>query len=229
MKARGKAPSTDSNRLKRKHFALEEWADFARGLAEGKQKASMHQHLVEGCSECQKAFELWRSVSQAANRESTYAPPEYALRAAKGQFGMLHVFPEVSGARKAVRVIFDSFKQPALQGVRSAGKKPRQIVYQVGNHYLDIRMESQPGSKRLGLIGQLRDSTDPARKMGETQVLLLRGQDRIGRTTTNAFGEFRLEFDRRDNLWLAIGVPGEAGIVVSLARVIEPGLVEARL
>lgn len=224
MKAPGKRPSAKSNNLKVKHFGMDEWADFARGLVQDDRKGLMHQHLREGCTDCQKTFELWRNVSQAAARESFYAPPSFAVRAARGQFGMLRALPEMTGFQRAVRVIFDSFRQPALQGVRSSGKRPRQIVYQVGDYYLDVRTEADPSSKKLSLIGQLRDSTDPARKMSESQVVLLRGQDRVGRTTTNHFGEFRLEFDRRDNLWLAVGIQGEAGIVVPLARVTEQEL-----
>lgn len=101
------------------------------------------------------------------------------------------------------------------------GSAPRQLIYQVGDYFLDFKMEREPGSKKLNLIGQIRDSQDPAKKMADSPVILLRGQDRLGQTTTNDYGEFRLEFDRRDNLWLAIGIHGEAGIVVPLERVVR--------
>jgi hypothetical protein len=218
----------NSKRLKTRHFDLEDWADFARGVASRERGEAMRQHLQEGCRPCHETLELWRSVSQAAFREATYLPPEGAVRIARAQFGLAQSAPEFASALRTTQVIFDSFRQPALAGVRSAGKKPRQIVYQVGEYYVDLRMEREGGPGKVICIGQLRDSNDPDKRMDETPVLLLRGQDRIGRTTTNPFGEFRLQFDRQENLWLAIGIQGEAGIVVPLGRALEEEPVEAR-
>lgn len=181
----------------------------------------MRQHLAKGCRKCQKINELWRGVAKSAAQEHLYVPPDYALRSVRGQFGLSRALPWCAGLIETARVVFDSFKRPIPAGVRSAGSAPRQLIYQVGEYFLDVKMERDPGSKKLNLIGQIRDSQDPAKKMADSPVILLRGQDRLGQTTTNDFGEFRLEFDRRDNLWLAIGIHGEAGIVVPLERVVR--------
>jgi hypothetical protein len=215
--------------LKEKHFSDEEWGEFARGKVPKNLRDTMRRHLLDGCRNCQKKSELWHVVAMTAGREASYAPPDHTVRSARGQFGLNRALPWTTGFIKTVRMVFDSFKSPSPLGVRASGAKARQLVYQVGEYLIDVRLEPEHGSRKLNLIGQLRDSLDPGKKMGDSNVILLRGQDRVGQTTTNRFGEFRLEFERKDNLWLAIGIHGEAGIVVPLERVIEPELTEARL
>lgn len=215
------------NRLKKEHFSDEKWGEFARGHVQADLKKAMRQHLLDGCGKCQQLNELWQHVAKTAAHEISYTPPDHAFRSARGQFGLNRVLPWTAGLVQTVRLVFDSFKSPTLAGIRSSGTKARQLVYQVGQYFLDVRLEPELGSKKLNLTGQIRDSLDPVKKMGESPVILLRGQERLCNTTTNLFGEFRLEFDRKDNLWLAIGIQGEAGIVVPLERVVRPEFAEA--
>lgn len=227
MTEQGQKQSKSLNRLKKKHFSDEEWGEFARGQVQADLKKAMRQHLMDGCGKCQQLNELWKHVVQAAAHELSYTPPDHAFRSARGQFGLNHALPWKARLIQTVRLVFDSFKSPSLVGVRSSGTKARQLVYQVGQYFLDVRLEPELGSKKLNLTGQIRDSFDPVKKMGESPVILLRGQERLGKTTTNLFGEFRLELDRKDNLWLAIGIQGEAGIVVPLERVVGTDPVES--
>ncbi|HEV2489211.1 MAG TPA: hypothetical protein VGT03_05350 [Candidatus Acidoferrales bacterium] len=187
----------------------------------------MHQHLIEGCRKCLQLNELWHGVAKAAARKLASTPPDHIIRSVRGQFGLNRAIPWTTGLIRTARMVFDSFKSPSPLGVRSLAVKARQLVYQVGEYYLDVRLEPESASQKLILIGQIRDSHDPVKKMGETPVILLRGQERLGQATTNPFGEFRLELDRKDNLWLAIGIQGEAGIVVPLERVMGRELMEA--
>lgn len=182
----------------------------------------MRQHLADGCRKCQQISTLWAEVARAGAREPNYNPPGHVLRAAKGQFGINRVLPWTAGIVRAARMVFDSLAGPLPAGVRAAATGPRQLIYQVGEYFLDVKLDHETGSRRLNLIGQIRDSQDPAKRMADSPVILLRGQDRLAQTTTNVFGEFRLEFDRKDNLWLAIGIQGEAGIVVPLERALRP-------
>lgn len=213
--------SEDRIRLKNRHFSNEGWSDFVRGRLSSSLKDLMLQHLAGGCGKCQKLNELWSGVAKSASREIQYAPPDHILRSVRGHFGLNRALSWPAGLAKTARLVFDSFKRLSPVGVRSAGSAPRQLIYQVGEYFLDVKMERDPGSKKLNLIGQIRDSQDPTKKMADSPVILLRGQDRLGQTTTNDYGEFRLEFDRKDNLWLAIGIHGEAGIVVPLERAVR--------
>lgn len=216
--------------LKNRHFSNENWSDFVQGQLNSNLREVMRQHIADGCGKCQKIKALWSDVAKAAVREPLYVPPDHVLRSVRGQFGLNRALPWATELVRTARLVFDSLKRASPVGVRSVSAGPRQLIYQVGEYFLDVRMERDPSSRKLSLIGQIRDSQDPSKKMADSPVILLRGQDRLGQTTTNVFGEFRLEFDRRDNLWLAIGIQGEAGIVVPLERVVRPEFTEvARL
>lgn len=45
-----------------KHYSLEKWADFVRGVIDERERAAMHSHLEEGCTMCQEALVLWKRV-----------------------------------------------------------------------------------------------------------------------------------------------------------------------
>lgn len=222
-----RTPNDTRIRLKDKHFSNENWSDFARGRLDSNLRGIMRQHLVDGCAKCLKTSELWSNVVKTAAQEPLYIPPDHALRSARGQCGLNRALPWTRDLVRMAHLIFDSLKAPSAIGVRSTSSGPRQLIYQVGEYYLDVKMERDPNSRRLSLIGQIRDSHDPAKEMAGSPVILLRGQDRLGQTTTNGFGEFHLEFDRKDNLWLAIGIQGEAGIVIPLERAVRPEFAES--
>lgn len=215
------------NQLKVQHFSNENWSDFARGRLDSNLREAMRQHLAEGCGKCQKINALWESVAKTAAREKLYVPPDHVLRFVRGQFGLVKPLPWTTGLVRTALLVFDNLERATGVGVRSLASGPRQLIYQVGEYFLDVKMERDPNSRKLSLIGQIRDSHDPAKKMADSPVILLRGQDRLGQTTTNGFGEFQLEFDRKDNLWLAIGIQGEAGIVVPLERAVRPEFAES--
>lgn len=206
--------------LKNKHFSDEKWSEFVRGQVQADLREAMRQHLSDGCGMCQRLNELWKGVVRAAACELSYTPPDHVIRSVRGQFGLNRALPWTKGLLKSAHIVFDSLMSPSPLGVRSLAVKARQLVYQIGKYYIEVRLEPESGSQKLSLIGQIRDSLDPVKKMAEAPVILLRGQDRLGQTTTNRFGEFRLELDRKDDLWLAIGIQGEARIVVPLERVL---------
>jgi predicted Fe-S protein YdhL (DUF1289 family) len=207
--------------LKEGHFSSEQWSDFVRGLGEPSDRKEIDKHLSSGCLNCKKENELWTSVYSSAQRQIHEALPERALQTAKANFRTSAAKPEIPGFFDAARVVFDSFRQPALAGVRSGVRTSRQLVYQHGDYYLDLRLEANPASERALLIGQVKDSSQPGKHLSESPVILLRGTDRVEITSTNAHGEFRLEFDDTGNLWLAVGIPGQAGIIMPLDRMLD--------
>jgi hypothetical protein len=45
-----------------KHYSLDRWVDFARGVIGDRERAAMQSHLDEGCPICQEAVALWKRV-----------------------------------------------------------------------------------------------------------------------------------------------------------------------
>jgi CheY-like chemotaxis protein len=94
---------------------------------------------------------------------------------------------------KPARMIFDSFKSPSPGGVRSFRTSVRQFVYQHESTTIDILMETEQGSGRLLLTGQILSARPD--NTADLPVLLISGTRTLARTITDRFGEFTLEFE----------------------------------
>ena len=190
-----------------KHFSIEEWADFARGVAARDQQTDMQEHLETGCKQCVNAVSLWKRVHQAARRDAGYEPPDATLRTVKGLY-TIHGKPAM-GAKKAAfaELLFDSFRAPLQAGVRSSTKDVRQLLYGSGDNRIDLRLEPQADSDKISLVGQLLNSADPARATGAVPVTLLKGRKVVAESATNRFGEFHFEVELEENLQLRVSPP----------------------
>ena len=82
------------------HFADEEWTDFTRNLGGPEIRARVQRHLDEGCADCARAWRVWIAVARVAGRETSFEPPETAVRRAKGRFAA-HKRPAARRRRSA--------------------------------------------------------------------------------------------------------------------------------
>jgi hypothetical protein len=202
------------------HYSLEEWADFARGVAGNAKKATMQTHLETGCKQCTKAAALWQRVNVTALRESTYAPPDVAVRSVKG-LGAIH---GIGQGRKAssrlANLLFDSLRAPTMAGVRSSSSTTpaRQLLYGAGNYRIDVRMEPQSDSEKVAIIGQVLNAVDPSKQSPSMPVILFKGKKILSVSNTNSFGEFNLECDLHTDLKLHFKIPSEQEVWIPLVN-----------
>lgn len=195
-----------------KHFLLEDWADFARKVADKGKKQLMQEHLDSGCKQCGEVLKTWTRIHQAAQRDRSYEPPEAATRMAKAILS-LHgkkVKPSIA------RLLFDSFQNPRIAGVRSASTTARQLLYGVGTYRIDLRMEPQMDSDKISLVGQVLNSADPIKAGAQVTVALLRGNKIVGESQTNALGEFQLECSLEGQLQLVLSLPRSRDVKIPL-------------
>ena len=95
---------------------------------------------------------------------------------------------------QVARLVFDSFHSPPPKDVRGARTSTRQLAYRHRGVTIDLFIEPKEDSGRVLLAGQiLGPSMSPGENDGVT-VLLLDGTRIQSQTSTNQFGEFRLEF-----------------------------------
>src|SRR5262249_787569 len=137
------------------HFSTEQWADLANGQVAGERRQAMQRHLSTGCKDCAALLSLWTHVGEAAKRESSYQPPDSAVRHVRGAFALLAEPRRSKTLLEIPRLVFDSLWQPAMAGVRSATSSPRQVLYRAGEFSVEMRLEPQPGSDRIYIAGQL--------------------------------------------------------------------------
>ena len=196
------------------HFAIEDWADFARGLASADRKGAMQMHLDNGCGKCAGVVSLWQEILDLAAGESSYQPPESAVRTIKVSYvleGLRKTFPR--GAQIA-KLVFDSFRQPLPEGIRNLGPRARQLLYRAGKFAIDLRLDSGPD--RASLVGQVLDSTRPDQGVADVPVTLFKSRTRVLKTVTNRLGEFHFEFEDPNGLRVWIGVDQERPVFINL-------------
>ena len=194
-----------------KHFSMQEWVDFVRGVVSEEQRLALQKHLDAGCSDCRKLLETWKHVAECASRERFYQPPEANVRIAKAQFAVSHTNQTRSREFCYAELVFDSFAQPATPGIRSSLSLARQLVFRKGRYSVDMRLEFQPG--RLAIVGQVLDFGQANSALGDIPVRLLAYKQQ---TTTSHFGEFQFDVERMENLELLFVMSEERDLMISI-------------
>jgi len=143
------------------HFTTEKWIDFVNQAVDTNEKQSMERHLEQGCKRCMKTVSLWRRVRQSAAFESNYQPPEGAVRIAKAAFAGAGLAGQKKETVSRIKVLFDSFLQPAFEGARSAGSGTRQMLYRADPFQIDVQVEAKHGGTRIVVTGQLLNLSTP--------------------------------------------------------------------
>lgn len=190
------------------HFREEDWLDFAREVGDREHRARVAQHLEAGCSECEETFRLWAAVLSVADQATQGGPPEFVLGRMKERFSFRR--PKKLGERIAAQaaLVFDSFRQPMLAGMRASASAPaRQLLYKAGRYTIKLQVEAAAGEEQMSIVGQILDDLDPSGAMRDIAVLAVRGSKTLDRTVTNPLGEFHLEPHARGKLQLAVDVP----------------------
>jgi len=190
------------------HFKLEQWADFARKITPPDATAKMQRHLDTGCRDCARSLAAMKKVSELAGREATYEPESGIVRIAKALFaGQSQA--SANRVREILPLVFDSFAQPAMAGVRTAIATSRQLLYRKGGCCIDIRIEHVPGSKEAILVGQVLDSGQQGRDAASILVELMSGDKVIASTATTSYGEFQFLLPAERQLELCFGISSQ--------------------
>jgi hypothetical protein len=198
------------------HFSVEKWIDFVNQAVTTNEKLQMDKHLNIGCESCQKTVSLWQRVRSSAAAEGNYQPPESAVRIAKAAFAGAGLRQPQKGADSRVKLLFDSFLQPMLAGVRSAGAGTRQMLYRADPYQIDVQLEMKPGGNRIVVTGQLLNLSNPRMIATGTRILVSNMHGDVVHTAANQFGEFSSEVKNSGDLQLTFATPSGEPIVISL-------------
>jgi hypothetical protein len=198
------------------HFTTEEWIDFANDLVAIRKRKEMDRHLEEGCSRCKKALALWQKVRQTAKSAAESQPPEQAVRIAKAGFMGARLEQKPSRVAGLIEVLFDSFRQPLVQGARSVGSGMRQMLYRAEPYQVDLQIEAKPGANKLVVTGQLLDLRNPDAPGRDVPVIISNLRGHVVQTVTNEFGEFREEIQSSSDLELKLPGENEKSVIISL-------------
>ncbi|HTB92009.1 MAG TPA: hypothetical protein VK728_04210 [Candidatus Sulfotelmatobacter sp.] len=198
------------------HFNVEKWIDFVNQAVTTNEKVRMDKHLELGCLSCQATVSLWQRVRASAALEGNYQPPESAVRIAKAAFSGMALAQQKKGLAGSVKLLFDSFLQPMLEGVRSAGTGTRQMLYRADPYQIDVQLELKPSGNRIVVTGQLLNLSNPKIIAAGTRILVSNMQGDVLHVVANQFGEFSGEVKNSGDLQLTFATPSGEPIVISL-------------
>jgi hypothetical protein len=194
------------------HFTLEEWADFVRGQVGPESRKRMQDHLDQGCRMCAQVVDLWRSVMDVGRREKKFQPLGSDIQWAKTLFA---IFPPAKAAGlKLLIARLACSSELALEGVRGYGPSLGHFIFQKEDLMLDLQFRA--AGSVVAMVGQVLDSADQGARYGYTTVKVMTEEGVVAQTTTNEFGEFRLEYSLQPNLLLVIELEGTTRLVTPL-------------
>lgn len=163
---------------------------------------------------------MWQHLHQVAQRTSNDQTSEGSLRIVKSAFATQWPRKQPGPRAAVVELLFDSFRTPALVGVRSAASRSRQLLYGTANYRIDVRIEPQIDSEKVVLIGQILNSAEPKERLADVPITLWKGRKMLAVSTTNHQGEFQIECEMDSSFRLMITLPGQREVSLPL---IEPG------
>lgn len=204
------------------HFSKAEWIDFVNQVTSSSRQTEMQKHLDSGCKRCTETVALWQKVRNTAAAEASYQPVAETVRLAKAAFATAGFAAKPKKTGHLIEVLFDSFLQPALSGVRSAaGTGIRQMLYRADPYQVDLQIETQPQGQRLVITGQLLDVSRPNVVGSEIRMTISNRRGATIHAMTNQFGEFRAEIENSGDLELSFPRPDGKPIVISLRNPLD--------
>jgi hypothetical protein len=198
------------------HFSADEWVDFTRGLLPPAKTIAMQAALDEGCGECSSSLQLWRAILEAFSHEGEYQPSDTIVGAVKDAYIPEKRWKWMISAAQFAHVLFDSWREPALAGVRSSAKASRQITVETDPFVVDLQLETDSARQRVSLTGQVFNSSNSQTAINGADVVLLSAGNLVRKTKANELGEFYLDYGREKSLRLFINIRGERAIGIFL-------------
>lgn len=179
------------------------------------------QASAQVCEECESSSNFWGHVYELLSREGDYQPSTEALRNVKSAFTAQEPVPWWDRVTDFASVLFDSFLQPALAGVRSSSRISRQITVESGTFVVDLQVESAAVQHQFLLTGQILTGNNSVGKIMGAEIVLLSPDKVVQKTRANDLGEFCLDFSYVENLRLFIDIKGERGVGIILPKLDE--------
>ena len=189
-----------------RHVTVENLIDYIEGHGSDVEKSTLEGH-VANCSECGELKQEFHAIIFRLREDASFEPPAELL-----QWG-INLFQPVaqpkgvaSGLRKFIAsLVFDTYDQPMMAGVRRVGAPPRQLLFRAGDVDVDVKIESMEANNRITLVGQVLSNN--AKFFDNTPVKLESHGIVRYRTRTNVVGEFSFDEVPKDTYHLSVDLP----------------------
>ncbi len=208
-----------------RHYDAAQWVDFVRGLTKQTDREAMQAHLETGCEKCRQIAQLFAQVQKRAGADAKYQVPDYAVRSARALYTLQQPEEVSLLPRTIAKLVYDSFREPLLAGVRSRQvSMVHQLMYTAGAYCVDLRLEQERGAPHISMVGQIVNREHSATGVANVRVFLFSRSSVLAQDTSNDFGEFAMEYRPTNSLRLYAPVPDQDhAIEVRLGRLVASG------
>jgi hypothetical protein len=190
-----------------RHVNAENLMEYIEGQASAESKTTVESHVSE-CSDCLELKQELEQFMLQLQADASFEPPAELVQWGVSLFQpMLQPQETVGGkVRKFVAsLVFDTFDEPMLAGVRRVGAPPRQLLFRAGDVDVDVKIESMEANDRISLVGQVLSNTE---KFFDNTPVKLESHGTVRyKTMTNFVGEFAFDEVPKDTYHLSVDLP----------------------
>jgi hypothetical protein len=187
-------------------FSFKNWVDYVRGLGSAESRLAMERTLQEGDPESRRMLELACAVQEGSAWLAQPEAPDSVVSRARSLFRPMSVESLFSLPSLTASLLFDSFLAPQPAGLRSHGALHRETVHQAGGFDVNLRMEAEPGTDVVAVVGQILPGAGPMLSVAHRPVFVFHRDTLVARTLSGENGEFQLEFAGRSPLRLVLAL-----------------------
>ena len=188
-----------------RHVTVENLITYTEGAASAVEKSTLEGH-VASCSDCAELKQEFQNMVFKLQEDSSFEPPADLIQWGVSLFQPV-MQPETTGKLRKIiaSLVFDTYDQPMLAGVRRVGAPPRQLLFRAGAVDVDVKIESMEANDRITLVGQVLSG---AEKFFDNTPVKLESHGMVRyRTRTNVVGEFSFDEVPKDTYHLSVDLP----------------------
>jgi hypothetical protein len=188
------------------HVTVENLITYMDGQGSDVEKSTLESHLAE-CRDCEELKQEFQTLMTRLHDDRSLEPPAELVNWGVNVFQPIaRVKPAEGGLRRFIAaLVYDTYEQPLLGGVRRVGAPPRQLLFRAGDVDVDVKIESMEANDRITLVGQVLSSA--AKFFDNTPVKLESHGIVRYRTRTNLVGEFSFDEVPKDTYHLSVDLP----------------------
>lgn len=188
------------------HITIENLIDYVDGKGSDVEKSTLESHVM-ACGDCSGLKQEFQSLIHRLKEDASFEPPAELVQWGINLFQpVMQPQGAVNSLRKYIAsLVFDTYDQPMLAGVRRVGAPPRQLLFRAGDVDVDVKIESMEANDRITLVGQVLSNTD---KFFDNTPVKLESHGIVRyRTRTNVVGEFSFDEVPKDTYHLSVDLP----------------------
>ena len=188
-----------------RHLTVENLLNYMEGRDSDVEKSTLEGHLTS-CTECSELKQEFQTLMTKLQGDSSFEPPADVVQWGVNLFQPVVQHSAGGKIRKIIAsLVFDTFDQPMLSGVRRAGAPPRQLLFRAGDVDVDVKIEAVEANNRITLVGQVLSGA--SKFFDNTPVKLESHGITRYRTRTNVVGEFSFDEVPKDTYHLSVDLP----------------------